>query len=621
MPRNSNIIFFILFLFLSHSGFAVSADSTTVKVPTILRYTTSETGINGSFIYFSLDTVLDDLQIFNPAIKYHYHDLGNIGSAADPLLFTYAPDLLTEFGNKTFSLYQWNTGKVRYYKTNKRFSNIDYHLSGGKEQQITITLAQNIFPNWNVGIDFNRGGALGFQNNGKTFTTNFDFFTWFHLPNNRYHVFASATWNSIQNSANGGLTDDSLYSNNNFTNNDLQGLKVSLTTAEQHVRNHIFSLTHYYDLFKRKDSTVKELPLLRLTHSSEYERSSYYYGDNGSDSTYYNNNYFSSDITDSLHFDQWENKISLQGFHTFENFKPVHAASVDVAGGYQWFRYEQLFDTTLTNYFAEARIRTSGIKDLTTLDVSGRYILSGANKNDYLFRLTFRFPLIWGADMQIGLQDARRSPSQMQTFYQSNHFIWKNNFDKTTSRQFFFRINLEKYHFSVGGTSTFLGRYIYYNEIAVPVQILDTVRVSQLFIQKDFKLGQFRFRNTVWVQETTNDKVRIPALVSHHTLFYENIFFGGRLPTQIGFDVHYTSSWFSNAYMPATSVFYTQNEKKTEAYPLIDFFVNFKIKTARIFIKFQNAGDNLVGNNYFNTPNYPLPGLVFQFGLNWRFFD
>ncbi|MEO8088001.1 MAG: putative porin, partial [Bacteroidota bacterium] len=160
-----------------------------------------------------------------------------------------------------------------------------------------------------------------------------------------------------------------------------------------------------------------------------------------------------------------------------------------------------------------------------------------------------------------------------------------------------------------------------YNEVAEPVQTLDTIRVSQLFIQKDFKFRKFRLHNTMWIQETNSNEVRIPGLVSHHSLFYENIFFGGRLPTQIGFDVHYTSSWYSNAYMPATSVFYTQNEKKTEAYPLIDFFVNFKIKTARIFIKFQNAADNLVGNNYITTPNYPLPGLVFQFGLNWRFFD
>jgi len=621
LRRFSSAGIFILSIFLSRLGFAISPDSTTIKVPTILHYTNTGTAVNGSLNYFPLDTVLDDLQIFNPAIKYFYHDLGNIGSAADPLLFSYSPSLLTDFGNNTFSLYQWNAAKVRYYKTNKRFTNLDYHMSGGKEQQITITLAQNILPNWNAGIDFNRQGSLGFMDNGSTFITNFDFFTWYHLLNDRYHAFASATWNSIKNKVNGGLTNDSLYNTNDFSNNDLQGLKVSLTAAEQHVRNHVFSLTHFYDLFTRKDSTGKTLPVLRLEHHSEYERSSYDYSDNGPDSLYYSHNYFSGDVADSLHYDQWTNKISLKGFQTFENFKPVHSASVEISGGSQWFKYEQISDTTLTNYFAEARVRTSGIKNLTTIDVMGRYILRGVNKNDYLFRLTFHFPLILGADMNIGLQEARQSPFFMQNFYQSNHFTWENNFDKTTSRQFFFRVNLAKYHFSAGGTSTYFGRYVHYSTVAEPVQSLDTIQVSQLFIQKDFRFWKIRFNNSIWIQETNNDVVRLPGFVSHHALFYENIFFGGRLPTQIGFDVHYISPWNSNAYVPATSIFYRQNTAKTNAYPLVDFFVNFKIKTARLFVKLQNAGDNLVGNNYFNTPNYTMPGLVFQFGVNWRFFD
>ena len=98
-------------------------------------------------------------------------------------------------------------------------------------------------------------------------------------------------------------------------------------------------------------------------------------------------------------------------------------------------------------------------------------------------------------------------------------------------------------------------------------------------------------------------------------------FFKHKLPIQIGFDVHYTSSYYSNAYSPAASVFYTQDSKKAGGYTLVDFFVNFRIKSARMFIKLQNAGDNLVANHYFNTPGYPMPGMVFQFGINWRFFD
>ncbi|MCX6275467.1 MAG: hypothetical protein NTV09_09705 [Bacteroidetes bacterium] len=621
MPRILNKLFIILPVFFCQAVFAVQGDSSSVKVPTIIRYTTGEHEIGGELKYLKLDSVLDDLEVFNPAIRNFYHDLGNIGSASEPQLISNSTELLSRFGNNSFALYQWDPSKIKFYKTNKRFTNLDYHLSGGKEQQITITLAQNILANWNAGIDFNRQGSLGFLNNGKTFITNFNFFTWYHLPNNRYHAFASATWNSIKNEVNGGLANDSLYKSSNFSNNDLKGLQISLSDAEQHVRNHVFSLTHYYDLIARKDSAGKESSYIRIEHHSEYARLSYDYSDNASDTSYYRNNYFTSDIQDSLRYDQWVNSISLKTFHSFGNFKPVHRLATELTGGNQWFNFEQLYDTTLTNYFAEARLKTSGIKDLTGLDVSGRYILSGANKSDYLFRLKFMFPLPFGASMHIGLQDALQSPTLFQNFYQSNHFIWVNNFGKATSRQFFFGINLDKYHFSVAGTSTFLDSYIYFDTLAVPLQSNENIRVSQLFIKKDFRFRKFHLNNSLWIQETNNDVIRIPGLASHHSLYFEDIFFKNKLPIQIGFDVHYTSSYFSNAYSPAASVFYTQNSTKTGGYALVDFFVNFKIKSARMFIKLQNAGDNLVADNYFNTPNFPMPGMLIQFGINWRFYD
>ncbi len=621
MSRIINKLLFILPVFFCQAVFSFQGDSSTVKVPTIIRYTTGENEIDGDLKLFRIDSLLNDLQVFNPAIRNYHHDLGNIGSASEPQLLSSSPELLSRFGNNSFALYRWNPSKIKFYKTNKRFTNLDYHLSGGKEQQITITLAQNILPHWNAGIDFNRQGSLGFPNNGKTFITNFNFFTWYHLPNSRYHVFGSATWNSIINEVNGGLANDSLYKSSNFSNSDLKGLQISLSDAEQHVRNHVFSLTHYYDLIVRKDSAGKESSVIRIEHQSEYERSSYDYNDNASDTSFYRNNYFNSNIQDSLRYDQWVNSISLKTFHSFRNFKPVHRLSTELTGGNQWFNFEQLYDTTLTNYFAEALLKTSGIRDLTGLDVSGRYILSGSNKSDYLFRLNFKFPLPFGASMNIGLLDALQSPTLFQNFYQSNHFIWENKFDKTKSHQFFFGINLNKYHFSIAGTSTFLDRYTYFDTLATPLQSSENIRVSKLFIKKDFRFRKFHLNNSLWIQETNNDVIRIPGLASHHSLYFEDIFFRKKLPIQIGFDVHYSSSYFSNAYSPAASVFYTQNTTKTGGYALVDFFINFKIKSARIFIKLQNAGDNIVAENYFNTVNYPMPGMVFQFGINWRFFD
>jgi hypothetical protein len=610
----------VFFLLISSSVLA-SPDSTGIKVPAILRYTNATYEIDGSLKMYSLDSTLDDIEIFNPAIRYFYNDLGNFGSASDPKLFSLPNSILTRAGNTSLDIYKFTPEKVKYFRTNKRYSNLNYHLSGGKEQQITLNMAQNIFTNWNLGFDFNMQGSLGFLNNGHTRASNFTMFTWYRLPNNRYEAFASVTWNSIKNEVNGGLSNDSLYVNNAYSNNDLEGLGVGLVNAQSHLRNHVFSLQHFYDIMQRKDSAGKAFPFLRLEHISEYERSSWAYYDNGSDSSYYLHDHYDETVKDSLHYDQWTNRISLESFLLFPNFRPVNRAAVKLTGGYQWFDFEQIDDTSQHNYFAEANLRTSGINNRTTLDIIGRYVLQGANEKDYFFRLNFGFPLLYGFQMHIGLQNAQQSPALFQNLYVSDHFVWINNFDKTTSRQFFIQIDAPKYKFSIAGNSTFMGRYIYFNTLAEPEQSLDSIQVSQLFIRKDFSLWKIRFNNSVWIQETDNDIIRIPEFNSHHSLFYEDVFFQGKLGSQIGFDVHYSSEYFSNAYAPSTSFFYQQNSKETNGYALVDFFINFKIKSARLFFKLQNIGDNIISFNYQNTPYYPQPGTVFQFGVKWRFFD
>src|SRR5205085_621906 len=115
------------------------------------------------------------------------------------------------------------------------------------------------------------------------------------------------------------------------------------------------------------------------------------------DSAYYPHDHYPPGVKDSLHYDQWTNRVSLEKYLLFPGFKPIHHAALKVTGGYQWFDFEQTDDTTLTNTFAEANLRTSGIKNKTSLDINYRYVFDGANAKDYFFRLKFGFPLLFGA--------------------------------------------------------------------------------------------------------------------------------------------------------------------------------------------------------------------------------
>jgi len=90
---------------------------------------------------------------------------------------------------------------------------------------------------------------------------------------------------------------------------------------------------------------------------------------------------------------------------------------------------------------------------------------------------------------------------------------------------------------------------------------------------------------------------------------------------QPGIDLHFLTAYYADAYMPATAVFYMQNDKKIEEQLYIDVFVNFKIKRARMFLKYSHVNAGLLGYNYYSIPGYPMHDRIMQFGISWMFYD
>jgi hypothetical protein len=67
--------------------------------------------------------------------------------------------------------------------------------------------------------------------------------------------------------------------------------------------------------------------------------------------------------------------------------------------------------------------------------------------------------------------------------------------------------------------------------------------------------------------------------------------------------------------------FYNQNTTQLDRQFWVDFYINFKIKRARVFVKYQNLASLLGDYNYFTVPHYPMQDAVFKIGVSWKFFD
>ena len=90
---------------------------------------------------------------------------------------------------------------------------------------------------------------------------------------------------------------------------------------------------------------------------------------------------------------------------------------------------------------------------------------------------------------------------------------------------------------------------------------------------------------------------------------------------QTGFTFQYFTKYNANGYNPLIAEFYTQNKTKIGDFPLIDFFVNARVRQCRIFLKAEHFNSGFTGNTFYSAPNYPYKDFVVRFGLVWNFFQ
>jgi len=91
---------------------------------------------------------------------------------------------------------------------------------------------------------------------------------------------------------------------------------------------------------------------------------------------------------------------------------------------------------------------------------------------------------------------------------------------------------------------------------------------------------------------------------------------------QTGVNFKYFTAYNLDAYHPLLGEFYTQNNEEFGAFPLLDLFINAKVRQTRIFLKAEHLNSILTNqNDFYAAPNYPYRDFVLRFGLVWNFFS
>ncbi len=590
---------------------------------------------NGS-LHTPVDTSMDGVQRYFPN-NFPFQ----LGLANRKLIFQSDPEIGFRTGFDPLDLFGYNKEEMRYYHTRTPFTEVFPMFGGKKEQQVKLFHTQNITQQWNIALNMMRIRSEGFYHGQVCTDNNISASTNYLSKNKRYSLLANGFACSVKADENGGIRNDSSFENNLFADKMLLPVNLLNTRSKRLHRGvyvkqslHFGKSRHGEDPssggkenIMKGDSVVSSF--IHPTHSLSYSfyavEDMFAYTETTPDTNYYENTFFSKKKTlDSTHLSTFEHAVSWKS--TF-----LQKITAEISFSQKAMRIAQ---TKRDSFLATDSLMKDEIihfelrKRMDSYHATGfywnvnyNYITSGSNKGDYSMNLGLIASLKNDKKIFFELLNDYRCVPFIYSNYTSNHFWWRNTFDKISDLRGKLYYFDPMHKFSFGAEMDQVNGYVYFDSTFTPRQFDSTINIYSAFIQKNFRLGHFHFNTKVVWQNTKSDVIHLPQFVTNHSLYYQGRWFRKVTDIQLGIDIAYCTSYYGDAYMPALGQYYLQDKKMIGNYPFIDFFFNMKVRHAVFLIKFDHANAGFSGSNYYLAPHMPGPDMTFNFGFRWMFFD
>ena len=597
-----------------------------VKLPNIKKY--EIINMLGDSTYVDTTLTIKKHYKFNYLKKDNLEliKFSNIGQTYNSLTHNFDHmSFLPEFSFSSKNHAYLRSEDVKYFYVPTPFTELMFKTVMKQGQFTDALFSSNISKNLNFSIAFKGLRSLGKYQNILSSSKQFRFTTKYNSLNDKYNFKIHFVSQFFENQENGGLNDESII---NFESEDPLFIERSkLSVNFQDATNYFSSKRYFLDhqlLLTNKSNLNNSFS---VGHIFEYETLSSAY-DQIKSSEFY------GEIKPGLNSinDKTENRTTLNKLYTDWNSNFLGKIKI-IYTNYNYNYKSNSFSSKSTGFegnenalslkfnrkFLKHNLKVTVTKSLLgdrLGDLINATIFSDKNKD-------FKYSL--------GLNIINKHPGFYYELYDSgyNNVSWKNEINKVQIKNIFLNINSDLF----GKTRIdlrLIDNYTYFSKITDSKSLIPTVTQNNSTIKylklkwkKEFKFGKFALDNSLVYQKVNQDGsfLNVPELLSRNTIYYSNTILKGAMFFQTGISLKYFSKYFSNEYNPLISSFHVQNEKKTGGFPLIDLFVNAKIKQTRLFLKAEHFNSTLTGNNFYSSPSYPYRDFMIRFGLVWNFFN
>ncbi|WP_430615107.1 putative porin [Flavobacterium sp. JP2137] len=525
---------------------------------------------------------------------------------------------------------------IHYYTAPTPYTDLYYRSVMKQGQTLDAFVTVNTSKNLNFFVGYKGMRSLGKYINQLGSTGNFKIGSSYISNNKRYSLRTHITAQDILNQENGGITDLTNFESSEAPFDKRDQLNVYFRDVETLLKGKRLYVNHQYQL----NSSFKNGIL--LTHELTYEDKFFnYYQSNAlaggvAGEPLRFGNFFQSEINNTTKYYQFNNKLGA-------------AYQSDLLGRFEFFteflKYDYRYNSLaiINNELVPDHIQ----KNITML--GGKYtyhknrwkgtlLVANSLGNDDTSNIEADLRYHWNdrVQMDFGFQQLNKTPDLNYQLFQSDYvnYNWCNQFNNEKITQFTASattpwLNISAKYEVINDKIYFTNTAKALNEEGMPVQLLvkptqydGTINYLSIQANKDLRVGKWGLDNTVLYQHVDQSAsvLNVPEVVLRSTLYYTDAFFDQALKFQTGVTLNYFSSYYGNDYNPLIGDFYVQDQRKMGDYPVLDFFINLKVRTARIYLKAEHFNSSMTGYNFYSAPNYPYRDFIIRFGLVWNFF-
>lgn len=447
-----------------------------------------------------------------------------------------------------------------------------------------------------------------------------------------------------------GRPDDAKIAGNEPAANDKQHERISVhgTAAAD-------SLLAAATKEKEDTSWLKNeyVPVTSFIHTLEFKNFRRIYEAYQTPANYYQDTYYNigrlrnDSIYDQTKHFELKNTFAIA---MLEGFNKWAKAGLKIFASHDLRHYELPDSIEGTNKYTENNLSVGGqlIKTQGTLfhyNVTGEVGVVGKDAGNLLLDghgdLNFK---LFGDTVRLAATAFfhRTTPSFYYRHYHARHYWWDNDdldkeihsrlmgefsLDRTETKLRVAYDNLQNYTYLIqsydivnGTTSRRANNHV---EVA---QSKSNISVITAQLLQNLRYGIVNWENILTFQKSSDDDVLPLPTFNIYTNLYLKFRIAHVLNTELGVDARYFTSYYAPDYSPALGLFTVQGNGtdqrvKVGNYPILNAYVNFRLKSARFYVQYSHFNSGSGNKRYFLTPHYPIDPAVIRFGISWTFFN